>query len=71
MKRVIGMGIHRTFAEVVIWQAGQLRPAGRVDVTRAGLEGFGRTLSKEDEVVVEATGTQWRWCGRSNRMSRG
>ncbi|MGH7190233.1 MAG: IS110 family transposase [Acetobacteraceae bacterium] len=50
------MDIHRTFAEVVIWEDGRLRPAGRVDMTRAGLEGFGRTLSKEDEVVVEATG---------------
>jgi transposase len=56
MRRVIGMDIHRTFAEVVFWEAGRLRPAGRVDMTRAGLEGFGRTLSKEDEVVVEATG---------------
>jgi transposase len=26
--RVIGMDIHRTFAEVVFWEAGQLRPAG-------------------------------------------
>src|SRR3954452_24362127 len=34
----------------------QLRPAGRVDMTKAGLEGFGRTLTKQDEVVVEATG---------------
>ena len=25
-------------------------------MTRAGLEGFGRTLAKDDEVVVEATG---------------
>jgi len=33
-----------------------LRPAGRVSMTRAGLEGFGRTLGKEDEVVIEATG---------------
>ena len=47
MQRVIGMDIHRTFAEVVFWEAGRLRPAGRVDMTRAGLEGFGRTLSKE------------------------
>jgi transposase len=56
MRRVIGMDIHRTFAEVVFWEAGRLRPAGRVDMTQAGLEGFGRTLSKQDEVVVEATG---------------
>ena len=56
MRRVIGMDIHRTFAEVVFWEAGKLRPAGRISMTRAGLEGFGRTLSKEDEVVIEATG---------------
>jgi transposase len=56
MKRVIGMDIHRTFAEVVVWEDGRLRPHGRVDMTRSGLEGFGRTLSKDDEVVVEATG---------------
>jgi len=56
MQRVIGMDIHRTFAEVVFWEAGRLRPAGRIDMTRSGLEGFGRNLSKEDEVVVEATG---------------
>jgi hypothetical protein len=28
----------------------QLRPAGRIDMTRSGLEGFGRSLSKQDEV---------------------
>jgi transposase len=56
MKRVIGMDIHRTFAEVVFWEDGRLRPHGRVDMTRSGLEGFGRGLSKDDEVVVEATG---------------
>jgi transposase len=56
MQRVIGMDIHRTFAEVVFWEAGRLRPAGRIDMTRSGLDGFGRNLSKQDEVVVEATG---------------
>jgi len=56
MKRVIGMDIHRTFAEVVFWEDGRLRQHGRVDMTRSGLEGFGRGLTKEDEVVVEATG---------------
>jgi transposase len=55
-KRVIGMDIHRTFAEVVVWEEGRLRPHGRVDMTRSGLEGFGRGLTKDDEVVVEATG---------------
>ena len=56
MRRVIGMDIHRTFAEVVFWQDGRLRWHGRVDMTRAGLEGFGRSLAKDDEVVLEATG---------------
>src|SRR5215468_4957967 len=56
MRRVIGMDIHRTFAEVVFWEDGKLRPAGRVSMTRSGLEGFGRNLGKEDEVVIEATG---------------
>ena len=56
MRRVIGMDIHRTFAEVVVWEDGRLRPHGRVDMTRSGLEGFARGLTKDDEVVVEATG---------------
>ena len=36
MRRVIGMDIHRTFAEVVFWEHGKLRPAGRVSMTRSG-----------------------------------
>jgi Recombinase len=52
MQRVIGTDIHRTFAEVVFWEAARLRPGGRVDMTRSGA----RRLSTEDEVVVEATG---------------
>lgn len=56
MRRVIGMDIHRTFGEVVIWEQGQLRHAGRVDMTRTALEGFGKGLSETDEVVIEATG---------------
>ena len=56
MRRVIGMDLHRTFAEVVVWEDGRLRHAGRVDMTRSGLEGFARTLRVDDEVVIEATG---------------
>jgi transposase len=40
----------------VVWEDGRLRRHGRVDMTRSGLEGFGRGLAKDDEVVVEATG---------------
>jgi len=55
MRRVIGMDIHRTFAEVVFWEDGKLRHFGRVDTTRAALDRFGKTLRRDDEVVVEAT----------------
>jgi transposase len=54
--RPIGMDIHRTFAEVVFWEAGTA-PSGRADrhdPLRA--RRVGRSLSREDEVVVEATG---------------
>ena len=56
VRRVIGIDIHRTFGEVVIWEEGRLRQAGRVDMTRTALEGFGKTLLSSDEVVIEATG---------------
>jgi transposase len=54
MRRVIGIDIH--LAEVVFWENGKRRPAERVSMTRSDLEGFGRSLCKEDEVVIEATG---------------
>ena len=56
MRRVIGMDIHRTFGEVVIWENGLTRHEGRVDMTRTALEGFARQLQPTDEVVIEATG---------------
>ena len=49
MRRVIGMDIHRTFGEVVIWEEGKLRHGGRVDMTRTALEGFGKNLQATDE----------------------
>ena len=56
MRRVIGIDIHRTFGEVVIWEDGRLRNFGRVDMTRTALEGLGGKLLPTDEVVIEATG---------------
>jgi transposase len=56
-RRVIGMDLHRTFAEVAVWAEGRLRHAGRVDKTRSGLEGFVRSLLATGEVVIEATGS--------------
>ena len=53
MRRVIGIDVHRTFGEVVIWENGVLRREGRVDMTRTALEGLGRKLEATDEVVIE------------------
>lgn len=40
MRRVVGIDIHRTFGEVVFWEAGKLQHGRRVDMTRTGLEGL-------------------------------
>ena len=54
--RIIGLDIHRAFAEAVAWDDGKLERLGRVDMRRHLLEGFAKKLTKEDVVVVEATG---------------
>ena len=54
--RVIGMDIHRAFAEVALLEAGKLTRLGRVDMRRALLQAFAEQLRKDDEVVIEATG---------------
>jgi transposase len=54
--RIIGLDIHRTFAEAVAWDDGKLKRLGRVDMRRHLLEAFAKKLTKEGLVVVEATG---------------
>src|ERR1700719_3690346 len=54
--RIIGLHIHRAFAEAVAWDDGKLKRLGRVDMRRPLLEAFAKRLSKNDVVVVEATG---------------
>ena len=54
--RIIGLDIHRAFAEAVAWDDGKLKRLGRVDMRRPLLEAFAKKLSKDDGVVVEATG---------------
>src|SRR6476659_95255 len=54
--RIIGLDIHRAFAEAVAWDDGKLKRLGRVDMRRHLLEAFAKKLAKEDIVVVEATG---------------
>ena len=54
--RIIGLDIHRAFAEAVAWEDGRLRRLGRVDMRRDLLEAFAAKLSPNDVVVIEATG---------------
>jgi transposase len=54
--RVVGLDIHRVFAEAVMLDDGKVIRMGRVGMTRDHLAAFARTLTHEDHVVVEATG---------------
>jgi len=54
--RVIGLDIHRVFAEVVMLDDGKVLRLGRIGMTREHLEAFAKTLTHDDHVVVEATG---------------
>ena len=54
--RIIGLDIHRAFAEAVAWDDGELKRLGRVDMRRHLLEAFAKKLAKDDIVVIEATG---------------
>ncbi|KOX43571.1 transposase [Streptomyces purpurogeneiscleroticus] len=54
--RVIGLDIHRVFAEAVLLENGAIRRRGRVGMTRDHLTAFAKTLTHDDHVVVEATG---------------
>ena len=54
--RVIGMDIHRTFAEVVMIDGDKLIRLGRVAMSREHLAAFAAKLTREDHIIVEATG---------------
>jgi transposase len=54
--RFIALDVHRDFCEVAIAEGGQVRLAGRVETTPAGLELFAQSLGADDQVVLEATG---------------
>ncbi len=54
--RIIGLDIHRVFAEAVALEDGVVKRLGRIGMTRDHLEAFTQTLQPSDHVVVEATG---------------
>lgn len=54
--RIVGLDLHRAFAEAVAWQEGKLTWIGRIDMRRDRLQALAATLPKDDVVVIEATG---------------
>ncbi|MGB7976994.1 MAG: hypothetical protein WCF81_22180 [Roseiarcus sp.] len=44
--RIIGLDIHRAFAEAVAWDDGKLKRSGRVDMRRPLLGAFAMTTMK-------------------------
>lgn len=54
--RIIGLDVHRSFAEVAILENGKLRSGGRIVLQHEPVVAFARTLRADDEVVLEATG---------------
>ena len=55
--RIVGLDIHRVFAEAAMLDEGKVVRLGRVGMTREHLDAFARTmLTHDDHVVVEATG---------------
>jgi transposase len=53
---IIGMDIHRSFAQAAFLQDGQIKREQRVDLVHDRLVQFAGALSRDDEVVIEATG---------------
>jgi transposase len=54
--RFIGMDVHRDFCEVAIWEAGEVRNAGRVSSNEEELALFAQSLGEDDEVAMEMSG---------------
>jgi transposase len=55
MRRCIGLDVHREFAQVAVWEGGQVRQVGRIGTTPEALRLFADSLGPSDEVAIEAT----------------
>ncbi|KFG91049.1 Transposase [Sphingobium herbicidovorans NBRC 16415] len=54
--RVIGMDVHRAFAQVAVLEGTQIVEQKRVELEHDTVVEFGRSLRPDDELVLEATG---------------
>ena len=54
--RVIGLDVHRSFAQVAVLEGTEIVKEKRLDLEHDAVIKFGRSLRSDDEVVLEATG---------------
>lgn len=54
--RSIGMDVHRSFAQVAVFDRGKVTVEFRVELEHDAVVAFGQKLRKDDEVILEATG---------------
>ena len=54
--RVVGLDIHRNFAEAALIEDARATRLGRIDLVRERVIAFAKKLGKATEVVIEATG---------------
>lgn len=54
--RSIGMDVHRSFAQVAVFDRGKVTAEFRVELEHDAVVAFGQRLQKDDEVILEATG---------------
>ena len=55
MPRRIGLDVHREFAQIAVWEDGQVRQAGQIATTPEARRAFADSLLPSDEVAIEAT----------------
>jgi transposase len=53
------LDVHREFAQVAIWQDGQITQAGTFATTPEQVRAFANSLAPTDEVALEPTGNTW------------
>lgn len=54
--RVVGLDVHRNFAQAAMVENGLVKNHGRFAMNRDAILKFAETLTKDDDVVLEATG---------------
>jgi hypothetical protein len=69
MRRIVGMDIHRTFGEVVIWENGFLRHAGRVAMTRSAIPVSNAWKAEGCRQELEGACTGGKWPGSTLRLA--